>query len=205
MKLKINHLTNLADARYCAAMGVHFVSFSHERGSLYNLPDRAVQEILPWLSGPDAVLDFGADTQAQNAWLATLTELPAQTWLQGTSESLYPLGERYWQTLPQGSMPHQPHIRTEAEWTLSAPAWLEALPADTSPATLAWLTKLHTELLPGAQLCINLDGCGPGILPLLGFAPHAVSMRSLVQADLLNLDYDAFEQLQTQLMPVLEA
>ena len=65
MSLKINYITNLQDARFCAAEGVDFVSFVLDRSQLYRISPSAIEEILPWLSGVKTVIDIGNDEEAE--------------------------------------------------------------------------------------------------------------------------------------------
>ncbi len=59
-KLKISNITNLQDARYSAAVGFDFVSFSLERGSVKKLASNLVWNIINWLEGPEVVLELNA-------------------------------------------------------------------------------------------------------------------------------------------------
>ena len=61
-KLKISNLTNLQDARYCAAVGFDLVSFSLERGNVRKLPAPTVWNIATWLDGPGLALEMNIDS-----------------------------------------------------------------------------------------------------------------------------------------------
>lgn len=75
-KLKLNHITDLHDARYCAAVGVHLLSFHLEEADEYSIAPQAVAGIMGWLSGPVGVGEFThSDATSINALLET-TGLP---------------------------------------------------------------------------------------------------------------------------------
>ena len=61
-KLKINNLTNLQDARYSAAVGFDYVSFSLERGSLKKLAPNLIWNIVNWLEGPEVILELNTQS-----------------------------------------------------------------------------------------------------------------------------------------------
>lgn len=62
MKIYIQALTTLQDARYCAAMGIDYVGFSLERGSARKLPVTLVWNMAQWITGPEIVLHLNADS-----------------------------------------------------------------------------------------------------------------------------------------------
>lgn len=64
MLLKVGPVTNLQDARYAAALGAHYLSFSLEPGHPYKLGPELVSEMMQWLSGPRMVLECGAEAPA---------------------------------------------------------------------------------------------------------------------------------------------
>ncbi|HCR48699.1 MAG TPA: N-(5'-phosphoribosyl)anthranilate isomerase, partial [Bacteroidetes bacterium] len=55
MKLKICGLTNLPDARYCAAAGADFLGFIRHPQSPRFVPEADAKEIIDWISGPETV------------------------------------------------------------------------------------------------------------------------------------------------------
>ena len=57
-KLKLNHIKDLHDARYCAAVGIHLLGFRMEENEEYSIAPKAVAEIMEWLSGPEGVGEF---------------------------------------------------------------------------------------------------------------------------------------------------
>lgn len=61
-KLKLNHIKDLHDARYCAAVGIHLLGFRMEEGEEYSIAPKAVAEIMEWLSGPEGVGEFGYES-----------------------------------------------------------------------------------------------------------------------------------------------
>ncbi len=57
-QVKINHVTNLSDARYCAGMGVHMLGFCFDdKNENYVKPDM-FKEISGWVSGPEFAGEF---------------------------------------------------------------------------------------------------------------------------------------------------
>jgi phosphoribosylanthranilate isomerase len=58
-KLKLNHIKDLHDARYCAAIGIDLLGFHLEENEEYSIAPKAVAEIMEWLSGPEGVGEFG--------------------------------------------------------------------------------------------------------------------------------------------------
>ena len=57
-KVKVNHITNLSDARYCAGMGVHYLGFSFIIGDDTYIDPEKYNEIKTWISGPEFVAEF---------------------------------------------------------------------------------------------------------------------------------------------------
>ncbi len=57
MVIKIAHITHLQDARYCAAMGFPFISFSLLADNKRTLTAQQIREITAWLSGIKSVLE----------------------------------------------------------------------------------------------------------------------------------------------------
>ncbi|MEL6190644.1 MAG: hypothetical protein AAFR66_01280 [Bacteroidota bacterium] len=57
-KIKVSRISNLQDARYCAAEGVPFLSFSLERGFDRKLSVQTVWNINNWLEGPEIIIEL---------------------------------------------------------------------------------------------------------------------------------------------------
>lgn len=55
IKLKICGITNLADARFCAAAGADYLGFVQYEGSPRHIAPAAAAEIIAWMYGPKAV------------------------------------------------------------------------------------------------------------------------------------------------------
>lgn len=67
MKLKICGITNLADARYCAAAGADYLGFIQYPGSPRYVEPATAKEIIDWMYGPEAVGVFvNASAEAVN-------------------------------------------------------------------------------------------------------------------------------------------
>ncbi len=64
MNIKVNHITNLHDSRFCAAEDVKYISFSLEKGHIRKVSIQLIKDIIEWLSGPIVVIDFGSDLQS---------------------------------------------------------------------------------------------------------------------------------------------
>jgi phosphoribosylanthranilate isomerase len=60
--VKINTVTNLSDARYCAGMGAEFLGFSIDPDSLQYVEPKKAREIADWLMGVQIV----AETRSSN-------------------------------------------------------------------------------------------------------------------------------------------
>jgi phosphoribosylanthranilate isomerase len=65
--VKINHITNLSDARYCAGMGVDYLGFTLEKNSAYYIDPSAFAEITGWISGPEFIAEFENYTPSEIA------------------------------------------------------------------------------------------------------------------------------------------
>jgi phosphoribosylanthranilate isomerase len=55
-KVKVNRVTNLSDARYCAGMGVDFLSFP-----VASVDPKTYQEITGWVAGPQFGIEVNPD------------------------------------------------------------------------------------------------------------------------------------------------
>jgi len=62
MKLLALSLTNLQDARYCAAAGFDYLGFSLERGSMRKLSVPMIWNIVQWTNGPETALQLNIDS-----------------------------------------------------------------------------------------------------------------------------------------------
>jgi phosphoribosylanthranilate isomerase len=56
--VKVGHITNLSDARYCAGMGVEMLGFSVIEGQYHYISPAHYQEIRGWFSGPRVVAEL---------------------------------------------------------------------------------------------------------------------------------------------------
>ena len=84
-QLKISNVTNLQDARYSAAVGFNYVSFSLERGHPHKLSPSMIWNMVQWLEGPEIILEIDAGnweevqqvgTAPENFWVS----FPAAHW-----------------------------------------------------------------------------------------------------------------------------
>lgn len=66
--VKVSHVSNLSDARYCAGMGVEMLGFRVIPGADRYISPEVYQEIRGWISGPDIVAElYGLSDIAQIA------------------------------------------------------------------------------------------------------------------------------------------
>ena len=65
MILKAGPLSDLQDARYCAAEGIPYLSFSLERGSFRKVAPGFITDVATWISGPVIVADYGVEDSAE--------------------------------------------------------------------------------------------------------------------------------------------
>lgn len=63
--VKVDKITNLSDARYCAGMGVDMLAFTVIEGQEGYLPPNLYQEIRGWVAGPSVVASlYGLNSSA---------------------------------------------------------------------------------------------------------------------------------------------
>ena len=64
--VKVSHITNLSDARYCAGMGVEMLGFCVIPGQKHYMSPPVFQDIRGWISGPKIVAElYGISSSAQ--------------------------------------------------------------------------------------------------------------------------------------------
>jgi len=202
LKIKINHLADLHDARYCAAQGVDLLTFDRGRGLDCYLSPALYADIVGWISGPGVVADCAADAEAPALLAADAAErgLPApphdviqirlpyhRDWTPPTEPYALEVVARSPDDVLEllGPLPHLAHQPVYVELTAQHPV---LQPASYVPA----LTAAIDSPLP---IFLNLDAFAPEILALLPRLPFGVSARRAVQADLLHLDFDRCEAL----------
>jgi phosphoribosylanthranilate isomerase len=54
-KVLVENITNLSEARYCASMGVHFLSFPAQY-----VDPKMYKDITGWIQGPEMAIEFSA-------------------------------------------------------------------------------------------------------------------------------------------------
>lgn len=63
--VKVSHLSNLSDARYCAGMGVDMLGFSAVPSAPHYLNPQVFQDIRGWVAGPKITAEiYGVDSGA---------------------------------------------------------------------------------------------------------------------------------------------
>lgn len=87
--LAVGPLTNLQDARSCAAVGVDYLVFSLERGSMRMLASNLIWSMVSWIAGPQVVLELSVDSMQELDSLGGSVEigaisLPWQDWTNQT-------------------------------------------------------------------------------------------------------------------------
>lgn len=95
--LAIGPLTNLQDARSCAAVGFDFLVFSLARGSHRMIPASSIWSIANWLSGPGLVLELnGASLPELDSFQGNIAVvvMPAGDWNQLSQEERLQLSGR---------------------------------------------------------------------------------------------------------------
>jgi hypothetical protein len=190
MLLKVNHIVELQDARYCAAAGVDFISFALDRDSWHHLSVAQVQEILGWLSGPKPVLDFGRDLEEAMRFFHTYAP-PAEAFFQFTWQTSFTLPAEFVaeQVILQIPLDKLPEALPEAA---KLPfAYLELSPTgDAVTASGAnWVDVLSTD----TRFLVDIDVLSLDWLRKLSTIPAGVCVRKLVEQSLHQLDFDKFE------------
>lgn len=90
--VKINRITNLTDARYCAGMYANVIGFSLEADSPNFITPSQFGEITGWISGIEFAAEF--KNASSNEILATLENYPGISWVESERlESLLGLKE----------------------------------------------------------------------------------------------------------------
>ena len=78
--VKINHVTNLTDARYCSGMMVNLLGFSLDPNSPNYVSPEAYKEITGWVSGVDFVAELTWNPTLNIS--ETLKEYPEIKWIE---------------------------------------------------------------------------------------------------------------------------
>lgn len=64
--VKVSHLSNLSDTRYCAGIGVEMLGFQVIPGSEHYMSPKVFQDIRGWISGPRIIAEVYGITTATN-------------------------------------------------------------------------------------------------------------------------------------------
>lgn len=81
--VKVSHLSNLSDARFCSGMGVELLGFAVIPGSEHYMPPEVFQEIRGWLAGPKIIAELYGISSSEQIREAIETYAPDQlelTW-----------------------------------------------------------------------------------------------------------------------------
>lgn len=66
--VKVSHISNLSDARYCSGMGVEMLGFQVIPGREHYMPPERFREIRGWISGPGIIAEiYGLSSAAEIA------------------------------------------------------------------------------------------------------------------------------------------
>ena len=91
-KIKASSITNLTDARYFAAWGVHWLGFDFKEGSETNISARDMKAISDWVDGVEIVGEFEIHTSEEIQQAIELLNLDAvQVGMLTTTETLIEL------------------------------------------------------------------------------------------------------------------
>jgi phosphoribosylanthranilate isomerase len=74
--VKVSHISNLSDARYCSGMGVEMLGFRVIPGADHYMPPHLFQDIRGWLAGPSIVAELCGVTSEEQIREAVQTYAP---------------------------------------------------------------------------------------------------------------------------------
>ena len=74
--VKVSHISNLSDARYCAGMGVEMLGFRVVPGGGQYMPPEIFQDIRGWIAGPKIVAELYGVSSLQQLQYALGTYSP---------------------------------------------------------------------------------------------------------------------------------
>ena len=74
--VKVSHISNLSDARYCSGMGVDMLGFQVIPGADHYMPPHVFQDIRGWLAGPRIVAELAGVTSEDEIRDAVQTYAP---------------------------------------------------------------------------------------------------------------------------------
>lgn len=188
--MKLNGITLLHDARYCAAAGVAYITYPIAPPYANGLDANALQEILGWIEGPVPVLDFGTDPAALQFYLDTQTPPPAVMYQLDASVDFppaVPAAQRIVRYAPETDTDAAEVRFVLGSQTESAFA-IELAP--TGPLSAAVLTA---AVLAAPNLMLCLDHLPLDAAKGLPLQPLALSLGQRVLTPEGELDFDALE------------
>ncbi|HEY9489519.1 MAG TPA: hypothetical protein VIQ51_14350 [Chryseosolibacter sp.] len=74
--VKVSHVSNLSDARYCAGMGVDMLGFQVLEGTEHYIAPQVFHDIRGWISGPSIVAELYGITPANDLEAIVQTYAP---------------------------------------------------------------------------------------------------------------------------------
>lgn len=211
MLTKINYITNLQDARSCAAWGINFLSFCFERGSDYKIPENMALDIASWIDGPILTADFGTDFESLQSFFHNHSNLPFAIQFNGRcfEEAKYFLPQEFIINPNRVFIIKIDNIFTHLSETIQL--WDKYL---IHRDNVFYEIDIDLQIIPvvkdflvnnsNINLLFNLD---PEIVGLREFHEKisslseiqaeniGISARKLIEEDFMNLDYDKIEAL----------
>ncbi|MEM0996640.1 MAG: hypothetical protein AAGN35_06160 [Bacteroidota bacterium] len=191
-KLKLNHIKDLHDARYCAAIGVHLLSFRLEDSAEHAIAPKSVAGIMGWLSGPIGVGEFDDSDGAAINEIVTATQL---TWISLPFD--YPVAEA------AEIKAHLIFRGPEAELNLSGLGRMQTLAErfpealfefSAGPDTPTWEALKAEGLMARSILRFSEPTPIYALLEREGHPPHAFSLGAFVEEPDGALDYETCDE-----------
>jgi len=189
MVLKVNNVTNLADARYCAAMGVAYLTFNMERGSLSKVSEALVLELAPWIAGSQLVIHCGKDETAAEASSHALAESIDVVEIEWELRNKISPDQAVAYTLHLQSLDNLGTILEELQQRKSH--YLE-LRLSSDLQTNTHLQKLSAYDLK--KIIFHVDNLDQDFLKQIRSKVYGFALDENVRMDLQQLDYDKFEE-----------
>lgn len=202
MRIKVNHLVNLQDARYSAGYFADLLCFALERGSLYKITERDILEMSEWITDVPCVVQFGMDAELfaeqAEAWhskgllleLDAMAEVPASALSQLSTGLRLQLSAATLHHLANGAL----HERLDEAIYMELLLNPDVMPTKPEQAQ-DFVGGIRRHLQPSTPIFLQADG--HSLAALHTFVPviDGLSFGSKLTNDFTAMDYDAFEAL----------